>query len=323
MHTLIDTFQKRKIVVIGDIILDHYIWGDATRISPEAPVPVVHVHRDTHTAGGAANVALNLSRLGIRTGLCGWMGQDQAGFQLQDILQADKVAFNPALMHPKLPTIVKTRVIVQKQQLCRVDREAAPSVYEKQLSQLIPVILESLEGAHGVILSDYAKGVLQDGLINTVQAYCQERGILVAMDPKPRRRLQMQGMDLITPNRNEALELAEIECAPHDPFPYKAAIDRILAKYKPRHLVITLGAEGMLICDEQGHFEKIPTFAREVFDVSGAGDTVVATLTAALVSGATLKEATLLANTAAGIVVGKVGTVAITRDELISETNRS
>lgn len=314
---LLDKIARLNVLVIGDIMLDHYIWGDATRISPEAPVPVVSVFRDTHTAGGAANVALNLRGLGASASLCGLTGDDDAGARLRALLVGAGVQMEPCWQGDMdLATILKTRVIVQKQQLCRIDREDSPESYAAQTASRMDALMASVDEADAVVLSDYAKGMIHDTVWQAVQERAGQRGILVALDPKPRRRLAFTGPDLMTPNRAEALELADIEAGPHDPFPAEAVCRAIWERHRPKHLVVTLGAEGMLLSAGGRVLKTIPTVAREVFDVSGAGDTVIATLTAALAAGANLEEAAHLANTAAGVVVGHFGTVPIRLEEL-------
>lgn len=315
---ILDKIAGLRILVVGDVMLDHYVWGDATRISPEAPVPVVHVFRDSYTAGGAANVALNLRGLGATTELAGCVGDDESGHRLQGILQQEGVTFEEAWMSPSLPTIVKTRVVVQKQQLCRIDREEKPGMYAEAAAKRLAMLIEAVGQADAVILSDYAKGMLNAELWDALLDAAHDKGCLLALDPKPRRRLAFSGPGLLTPNRSEALELAGLEVDVHDVFPAEEVCRVIWDRHKPRNLVITLGAEGMLL-SRKGRVEKtIPTVAQEVFDVSGAGDTVIATLTAALAAGAELETAAHLANAAAGVVVGKVGTVAISLTELES-----
>ena len=317
MKDLLDKIADLKILVLGDIILDHYIWGDASRISPEAPVPVVEVDRDSYVAGGAANVALNLVALGAKTELCGVTGNDDAGIMLRGLLLEHSVAYDDALGASEIPTILKTRVIVRRQQLCRLDRERDADSYSAILKDHTLNILEKIEKFDAVILSDYAKGVVTNELIAEVRERAAAGKALVTYDPKPKRRLAHKGLDLITPNRAESLEMAGLEMEPHQPFPAEEVCARIWERHAPRHLIITLGGEGMLI-SEKGRVSKIiPTYAREVFDVSGAGDTVIAAITAAMAAGATLEEAAHFANTAAGVVVAKLGTATASPEEIL------
>ena len=320
MKTLIKNIQKQRILVVGDIMLDHYVWGDATRISPEAPVPVVSVMRDTSTVGGAANVALNLATLGAHAELCGRIGMDTHADDLTQILMDHGVCFDRSIWaSDAVSTIIKTRVIVQQQQLCRIDRENPPHDYCLDDACYIDYLRERIKDVDAVIASDYAKGCLDENIWNVLREETRKSGALLALDPKPLRKLETYEPDLMTPNRKESLELAGIDIEPHDPFPRDEVCHEIYQKFKPKLLVITLGAEGMLLCREGRFINQIPTLAQDVFDVSGAGDTVISVLTAALATGATLEDAAHLANTAAGIVVGKFGTATVSTDELLSK----
>jgi D-beta-D-heptose 7-phosphate kinase/D-beta-D-heptose 1-phosphate adenosyltransferase len=308
-----------RILVVGDVMLDHYIWGDATRISPEAPVPVVDIARDTWTAGGAANVALNVASLGARCAVAGFIGRDEAGAKLTSILHEKKIATLPT--PGSGATIVKTRVLVQHQQLCRLDRESAPSAYTVSNGRIDALLGPELRGCDAVVLSDYAKGVLTDELVARVTKLARAAGKFVALDPKPKRKLAFHGLDLITPNKRESLQLAGIEPAPHTPFPAAEVCARLHELYATKHLVITLGEDGMLLSEDGKIVKTIPTAAREVYDVSGAGDTSLAGLVLALAAGADLETAAHFANAAAGVVVGKLGTATVTPKELLDYVN--
>lgn len=316
---ILDAFRSLRILVIGDVMLDHYIWGDVNRISPEAPVPVLHVMRESHTAGGAANVALNLAALGTRAALIGMIGADAAGQQLTGMLAAAAIDCSRCVVAPGVATIVKTRVVARTQQLCRIDREAARRSYALEASAGIDEMLDSaIAQADAVIISDYAKGVVTQVLIDRVVALADARGVLVAVDPKPTRNLNLRGVGLVTPNRHEALELAGLpDPGPGEIYPLEEICRRIHAAFAPKLLVITLGADGMAVSREGQVAHRLATEAREVFDVSGAGDTVIATLTAALASGASAVEAAGLANRAAGVVVSKMGTATATPGDLL------
>lgn len=316
MKELLEKVTSQKVLVIGDLMLDRYIFGDATRISPEAPVPVVDIDQQKYVAGGAANVALNLRSLGADVEICGWLGTDQDGNTLYDLLNQSNIELDPRFQSASIPTIVKTRVMVRNQQLCRLDQEAPPRGYEINQED-IQWIAEKSKEKDAVILSDYGKGIMNSELIQAIQTSKSDKGPIIAMDPKPRRHIDHQCLDLITPNRSEALELARMEIQPHDPFPAEEVCRRIYEKYQPRHLVITLGGEGMLLSQKGKIDFTMPTTAREVFDVSGAGDTVVATLSLMMACGAEIEEAARIANLAAGIVVGKVGTATVSQEELL------
>lgn len=314
-----------NVLVIGDLMLDHYIWGDVHRISPEAPVPVVHAVRDTHVAGGAANVALNLASLGVTASVIGVLGDDDHGGMLRAILSEAGIDISGCLSGEGITTIVKTRVIARNQQLCRIDREAVRSAYaiDSRCGASI-AITEAIAHADAVIFSDYAKGVITQPLLDFALPAAVRHGTLVAIDPKPSRKLSFVGVHLITPNRHEALELAGLaEPAPGETYPLAEVARRIHATHAPAHLVVTLGADGMAVCRDGRVAETLPTKAREVFDVSGAGDTVIATLTAAIAAGAPPLDAAAFANLAAGIVVSKVGTAVVTPDEIRQAVHHS
>jgi rfaE bifunctional protein kinase chain/domain len=316
---LLKKINGLRILVIGDVMLDHYVWGDATRISPEAPVPVVDIARDSWTAGGAANVALNIASLGARCTVAGFIGEDEAGARLTTILHSKKIDI---LGTPgNAPTIVKTRVLVQSQQLCRLDREAPPGAYQFAAAKAKPLLAKEINACDAVILSDYAKGILNDELVARVTELAREAGKFIALDPKPKRKLAFRGLDLITPNKREALQLAGIEPVPHSPFPAAEVCARLHELYQTKHLVVTLGEDGMLLSSNGAILKTIPTAAREVFDVSGAGDTSLAALVLALSAGAPLETAAQFANAAAGVVVGKIGTATVTPKELLAYVN--
>lgn len=316
MKELLEKIKTLKVLVIGDVMLDQYIWGDATRISPEAPVPVVRVEHDTYSAGGAANVAINVATLGAKSELCGWVGPDLYGEHLQNIIKGFSVSFDEAFIHKKEPTILKSRVMVQKQQLCRLDRERGPSNYLLDKPFVEKHLFPKVKEADALIFSDYGKGVVTTELIEMVQAFAKG-SCFIAKDPKPRRSLSFKGIDLMTPNRKEALQLAGIELEVGEAFPKEEVCKKIWEIYQPKNLVVTLGADGMLISREGKVEDHIPTYAQEVYDVSGAGDTVITAITLALTAGSSLHEAAHFGNTAAGIVVSKVGTAPVSADEIL------
>ena len=318
MQELLERISRLRILVVGDLMLDHYLWGDATRISPEAPVPVVKADRDTYTAGGAANVASNLRALGVAVDLVGTVGVDTGADELCAILADRGITLDPALADGARSTIQKTRIMCRNQQLCRIDREDAPSAYALPPAYVAETLPAKIAAADAVILSDYAKGVISSDLIRVIRRLAGS-GKLIALDPKPRSGLEFYDMGLITPNRNEALQLAQIQgIGPSDPFP-AAEVCRVLhERYGTRLLVVTLGADGMMLSTDGMPRRQIPTAARAVFDVSGAGDTVAAVLTAALAAGADPEKAAQLANQAAGVVVEKIGTATATPAEILA-----
>lgn len=319
LPALLRKISKLRILVIGDVMLDHYIWGDATRISPEAPVPVVDIARDSWTAGGAANVALNIASLGARCTVAGFVGRDEAGRRLTEILEEKKISVLPT--PGKASTIVKTRVLVQHQQLCRLDREAAPSDYEFSAKQAGKLFADVVARHDAVIFSDYAKGIITDSLVESVTELARAEDKFIALDPKPRRKLHFHDLDLITPNKRESLQLAGIEPALHAPYPAAEVCSRLHELYGTRNLVITLGEDGMLLSEHGQISQTIKTAAREVYDVSGAGDTALSGLVLALTAGVSLEQAAHFANAAAGVVVGKLGTATVTPKELTDYVN--
>ncbi len=305
-------------------MLDHYIWGDVHRISPEAPVPVISARRETWTAGGAANVALNLAALGVQTIVMGRIGQDDAGLRLKDLLKVRNVEFVGDETHcDQVGTIVKTRVLARNQQVCRIDHESNYADYRiDHLPVTMAHLTRLLPQLDAVIISDYAKGVVNQSLMDSILA--QRGRTFVALDPKPARTLRFTGLNLLTPNRVEAMQLAGIsEPTSGEPYPLEDICRLIHEKLAPENLIITLGADGMAVCQDGIVKAVLPTLAQEVFDVSGAGDTVIATLTAAFAVGTDSVLASRLANAAAGCVVAHVGTVPVVLRELLAMLQRN
>lgn len=318
MKYLLEEIKKKNFLVIGDLMLDHYLWGDATRISPEAPVPVVKADRDSFTAGGAANVALNLRAIGANVELVGSLGRDVSGRLLGDILRSAGIGFGDDLAIAGVDTIEKTRVMCRNQQLCRIDREGAPSQYGLSDDFVNGALAGKIAASDAVLISDYAKGVVTPQLIRKIQEIAG-KDKLISLDPKPRSGLSFSGLGLITPNRIEAFQLANLSVpSSNEPLPLELLCERLDELYKTELLVITLGADGMLLSREGHPLCQIPTAARQVFDVSGAGDTVNAVLTAALAAGATPQKAAELANHAAGVVVEKLGTATASPGEILA-----
>jgi D-glycero-beta-D-manno-heptose-7-phosphate kinase len=317
---LLKRISGLRILVIGDVMLDHYILGDATRISPEAPVPVVDIAHDSWTAGGAANVASNIAGLGAQCTLFGYIGIDEHGTQLRAILKEKGIDFISAPGNGT--TIVKTRVLVQHQQLCRLDRESPPASYAIDPARAAGLLAKAIKASDAIILSDYAKGFLTDGLVACVTKLARAAGKFIALDPKPSHRLAFSGLDLITPNKREALQLAGIEPEAGAPFPAAAVCAQLHERFATKNIVVTLVEDGMLLGSSGRVTKKIPTAAREIYDVSGAGDTALASLVLALTAGAGLEEAAHFANAAAGVVVAKLGTATVSPGELLDHLLR-
>jgi len=314
MKELLNQIKRLRVLVVGDVMLDRYVSGQVHRISPEAPVPVLTVGNEKVVAGGAANVALNSASLGADVEVCGWFGTDNQGDQLRELLLAQKIRVDDSFCFSTVPTISKTRVTSGNQQICRVDRENLPVDYQPNLSRLADTFIEKASRSDVVIISDYGKGFLTNDLLELLRSHSS----FIAVDPKPSRLLDYCKPDLLTPNRLEALELAGKSRLMKDEFPQDQITQEIFRKFSPQKLAITLGSEGMLLAEDGKVKNTIPTAAREVFDVSGAGDTVIAVLAMALVAGGGFEESAKLANLAAGIVVGKVGTATVSTEEMLS-----
>lgn len=311
-----------RILVVGDVMLDQFLWGHVARISPEAPVPVVEFERESFMPGGAANVARNLSALGVATELFGVIGHDHAGQQLKSLLAAEQVGAEGLTRAAERHTSIKTRIVAHQQQVVRVDRETRGDIAAPTARRLLASIAERLPGAAGVIVGDYGKGVITQTVLDELKRLCRERGIWLSVDPKPVHHLNLTGLSLITPNRKEAFELAGLPDDTRDPNPLRdinliRTAGRLLNDLSPALLLVTLGEHGMLLCRRAEKPHHIPTVAQEVFDVSGAGDTVIATFTLAIAAGASPLEAATFSNHAAGVVVGKVGTATVTPEELL------
>lgn len=316
VRSLLEKISTRRVLVVGDVMLDHYIWGNATRISPEAPVPVVEVSRDTYVAGGAANVAVNCKSLGAVTALAGTIGNDEAGKRLRSVLESSGIVAVP--LAGKGATIIKSRVILQHQQLCRLDREDQPEAYHVNARAAARQLKQELDRCDAVLISDYAKGLVTDELIAGLAMEAKQRGKFVALDPKPKRPMSFTDIDLVTPNRGEAAQLAGVAWRPGRPFPADEICQKIHERHRIKYLVVTLSEDGLLLSSEGKVVRQIPTAAREVADTSGAGDTSLAAMVLALAVGADLETAAHFANAAAGVVVGKLGTATVSPQELVA-----
>lgn len=320
---LLNRFVGLEISVVGDLMLDRYIHGQVDRISPEAPVPVVNVLREHCVPGGACNVALNIQALGGKARVCGIVGTCAHGDELLDQLRNSGVNVGPVLRDPSGTTIVKTRILADRQQMLRVDRE------NRDLQDLVlsPAFTAKVDaatsGVDGVVLEDYGKGVLQQEVVSRVLTAAKGTGIPSGYDPKDNHELDVKGVTFATPNRKEAFHVAGVRDRHPDRPPLEdadllQAARRLRDVWQPDHLMITLGPQGMLLQSGAEPPVHVSTRAREVFDVSGAGDTVIATATLALSAGASFREAAELANAAAGIVVAKLGTATTSPEELLA-----
>jgi rfaE bifunctional protein kinase chain/domain len=299
-----------RVLIVGDVMLDAYLTGDAERISPEAPVPVVRVDGERHLVGGAGNVARNITALGGASMLIGVRGSDSAGEDLAHCLEREGVDFSLLMLQGR-PTTVKTRVLARQQQVVRIDREDVSPLRKAQVRELLERTAKELPACGAVVISDYGKGVasreFMHGLRDSIRAVGKKIPVLV--DPKPQHFMLYKGVTLLTPNAKETSEAVNM--------PVKTSQDvvsagrEVLRRLGAEHLVTTLGSQGMAVFESEERIWHIPTAARQVFDVTGAGDTVIAVLALGVASGLPLVQACLLANYAAGIVVAQVGAATV------------
>jgi rfaE bifunctional protein kinase chain/domain len=322
LEEILGRAAAKRILVIGDLMLDEFVWGKVGRISPEAPVPVVEVTRETSYPGGAANVARNLQEFVGRTSVIGLIGTDRGGRELRALLDRGKIEIGDLIADADFPTIVKTRIIARQQQVVRVDREELRSPSAIQITQVIDGIRRQLHEIDAVVFEDYGKGFLSPELIEKVAAIACEAGKIVTADPNPRHPIPWTKVTAVKPNRSEAFLAAGVPWSdPIEPANDDQALLQVgralLEKWDTQYLLITLGEQGMMLFegDDEWH---IPTKARQVFDVSGAGDTAIALFTLALCCDATAREAAEIANHASAVVVGKLGTATVTREELLA-----
>ncbi len=322
LEQLLQAFADRKILVIGDLMLDEFIWGNVRRISPEAPVPVVEVVRQSYFPGGSANVARNLREFSGHVSVMGLLGTCAHAAQLRRLLADHRIDLDHLQEDPDYQTIVKTRIIAGHQQVVRVDREKKVSLTPLQADIVVRRIEEVLPRLDAIIFEDYGKGLLRQELVDRIIAVAKKAGIVITVDPNPNNRLNWHSVTAITPNRSEAFAAAARPWAdPVDPPKQDSELIEVgkilLDKWETENLLITLGEHGMMLFRSDQPPFHIPTRAREVYDVSGAGDTAIALFTLALSAGATPPEAADISNHASGIVVGKLGTAVVTREELI------
>ncbi|RMF88089.1 MAG: bifunctional D-glycero-beta-D-manno-heptose-7-phosphate kinase/D-glycero-beta-D-manno-heptose 1-phosphate adenylyltransferase HldE [Nitrospirae bacterium] len=312
--SLLDRIAGRRVLVVGDVMLDEYLWGEIERISPEAPVPVLDERSRHHAVGGAGNVAANLAALGCRAGIGSVVGEDGPARTLRAELEALGVDGRALVVDRERPTPLKTRVIARRQQLVRIDREERRPLAPWAEERLLEAVRGCLGGCGAVVLSDYGKGVVTEGLVRGITQAARAAGVPVVGDPKGRDYRRYRGVTLLTPNRKEAAEATGIALT--DAAAVERAGARLLEIVGSEAMLITLSEEGMALFRRGEPPLRLPTRAREVYDVTGAGDTVVAALAAALAAGADLVAAAELANMAAGVVVGKVGTATATAEEV-------
>jgi rfaE bifunctional protein kinase chain/domain len=323
LRQILDRAAGKRILVIGDLMLDEFVWGKVGRISPEAPVPVVEVTGESFFPGGAANVARNLREFLDRVSVVGLIGKDRSGQQLRQLLAERKIDIADSIEDEKFPTIVKTRIIARHQQIVRVDREKIARPSTAQIAKVVTAVRKKLPNIDAIIFEDYGKGFVTRELVAQIAREARAAKKLITADPNPHNLIDWSGMTAVKPNRAEAFRAAGIpdrdsEAPPKKDIDLVHAGKTLLQKWGVQYLLVTLGEHGLMFFEKGKRPHHIPTKARDVFDVSGAGDTAIAMFTLALVCNATPLEAAQIANHASAVVVGKLGTATVTRDELIS-----
>jgi D-glycero-beta-D-manno-heptose-7-phosphate kinase len=311
----IQRFRQCRVLVVGDLILDVFIWGKVSRISPEAPVPVVEVAEETHLLGGAANVVGNLAALGSKVSITGIIGDDHSGSALYGLLQHLAIPTRGLFTESDRPTTIKTRIIAHHQQVVRFDRESRKPPSAQAQAAILGYIRESLGSIDGVIVSDYGKGVISEDLMDGLRALLAGRALPLIVDPKVQNMELYRQVTMITPNNQEASLMSGIPIQDLDSL--LAAGQRLLEWFQCQMVLITRGEAGMTLFQQNCAVMHIPTVARRVFDVTGAGDTVISTIALAMLAGLAPSEAAVLANIAAGIVVGEIGTATVSAARLV------
>lgn len=314
LQSLYDRFNGKRIAVVGDLMLDRYFWGSVSRISPEAPVPVVEVDSESTRLGGAANVANNIASLGGIPLMVGVIGSDDGGKVLKKIITEMGFPTTGIVTDPTRPTTTKTRLIAHHQHVVRIDQEVKTDVGPDILSKILDVLRREVETLDGIILEDYNKGVIVKDLIREIVSLARSNRKIVTVDPKFNNFFEYKNVTVFKPNRSETE--AALGCRLQDEAAAEAAASEMLKRLDAENVLLTLGEKGMILLEARGEVTHVPTQARKVADVSGAGDTIISTLTMGLVAGATMKEAATLANFAGGVVCGEVGIVPIDKASL-------
>jgi rfaE bifunctional protein kinase chain/domain len=312
---LFDGFSSRTVLVVGDVMLDRYVWGRVSRISPEAPVPVVEIERESFMLGGAANVSHNVRALGAGVIPVGIVGPDPEGQTLVRLFAELDFPTDGLLTDPGRPTTLKTRILAHHQHMIRTDREARIPVSAEIESRIAAFVESKIKSLDAVILEDYNKGLLSPGLIGRIVRLASGAGKPVFVDPKSENFFEYRGVTLFKPNRKEASEQLGFELKSEESL--RKALGILIERLDCAGALITLGEDGMVLQERGGSFRKVPTLAKAVHDVSGAGDTVIAAMAVAMAAGAGFDEAAVIANHAAGDVCGEVGVVPVNRDRLI------
>lgn len=314
LEKYVDNFAKVRVMVVGDLMLDRYLWGDVDRISPEAPVPVVRVSRETENPGGAANVAAGVRALGAKTVLIGVVGNDPYAGLFKKKLSGLGIRATGLVEDPRRPTTVKTRIVAHSQQVVRIDRETSREISKAVIDNLLDRVNKELARVDGIIISDYGKGVITYGFLSELISLGRSAGKFIAVDPKEIHFRNYKNVSVITPNHHEAGFVSGRRITSDK------ILDEVgrelLVSLNLESLLMTRGEKGMTLFEQGGVRTDIPAEARTVYDVTGAGDTVIATLTVARLSGASMKNAAFISNVAAGLAVGRFGTARITGEEL-------
>jgi rfaE bifunctional protein kinase chain/domain len=313
-------FNGLKIAVIGDMMLDCYFWGDVKRVSPEAPVPVVEIENEFYRFGGAANVALNISTLGGVPVPVGIIGYDNYGSIFTSLVKETKISAKGILIDESRPTTAKTRVIAQDQHVVRIDKESKNYLDPKTEAKIFAFIKRSIDALDGIILQDYNKGVLTPSLIKSIIELANKKNILITVDPKFNNFFEYKNVTVFKPNRKEAGDVLGIKIKTDEEIILAGSM--LLEKLDARYILLTLGAGGIAVFEKGKDVKRMPTKARKVADVSGAGDTVISTLTMALAAGADIFEASYLANYAGGLVCEEVGIVPIEKEKLFNTVKK-
>lgn len=314
VREVLDNAFAKKIAVIGDVMLDRYFWGSVSRVSPEAPVPVIDLENESFHLGGAANVAKNLKTLGLNPLLCGIVGDDNSGRRFIEIAKEDGINPEGLFIDANRPTIVKTRIIGNNQHIARLDREVRDPIPQNGLNHILNT-LKSNGDLNAIIFEDYDKGSITDELIKVILDYAETKNIPVYVDPKKKHFFSYKNVAVFKPNRKEAENALEFTVKSVKEI--QEAGKRILEALHCKNVLLTLGSQGMMLFESSGDISSVPTKARSVADVSGAGDTAIATLAASMAGGASIKEAAEIANFASGVVCESPGIVAIDKDILI------
>jgi D-glycero-beta-D-manno-heptose-7-phosphate kinase len=316
LRQAISRFPTCRVLVVGDLMLDSFIWGEVNRISPEAPVPVVEVREESHLLGGSANVAHNVASLGGKTMVSGSIGDDLAGRELLRLFEGISVPTVGLITETGRPTTVKTRIIARHQQVVRFDREWRAPLKNDTMARMLSFIEKNLPHLGGIIVSDYAKGVVTREFLDALRFLVAGSSVPVVVDPKVQHAALYRSFTMVTPNNHEASQMSGIEIRNEETLLQAGTL--LLEQLACESVLITRGKDGMSLFHHDGHIVHIPTVAQRVFDVTGAGDTVIAAVTLGIVAGLSREDAALLANLAAGIVVGEVGTAAVSPDQLLA-----